>query len=185
MKRFVLIMLALSCVVAFVSGAVELSAFAQTRPDFSGTWVLDREKSRFGPFADSPVAREEVTLTVVHRDPELRITRRSRAEGGREETRELLFFTDGRGELNPATLGRVGTSTKTNWEGSKVVARAKLERRAAGGKTVTFEVSEKWGLSNDGRTLTHTTTAGSPSGVQTVRLVYRRAPEAADKARDR
>ena len=167
--------LALSCAFGTCAAGKTAEGNDKTKPDFSGTWALDRGKSDYGPFAASPASRAEVTLEIAHRGPELRVTRRSRAEGRGERTQESVFYTDGRGELNPPTLGRVGTKTKTGWEGGKIVARARLERRAAGGKTVAFEVSEKWELSADGRTLTQTASAGSPSGVQTVRLVFRRA----------
>jgi hypothetical protein len=167
--------LALSCALFACAAGDAAGGDEKAKPDFSGTWALDKSKSNYGPFAASPAAREEVTLEIVHREPELRVTRRSRAEGRGERTQESVFYTDGRGELNPPTLGRIGTKTKTGWEGGKIVARARLERRAADGRAVTFEVSEKWEPSADGRTLTQTASAGSPSGVQTVRLVFRRA----------
>lgn len=153
------------------------SAAAQNaggHPDFSGTWTLDRAKSDFGPFSESPVVRAEVTLVVAHAGPELKISRRERREG-QERTTELAYYTDGRGELNPSTLGRVGVKSETRWDGDKIVATSKLTRRGADGKEAKLETTDLWQLSRDGRVLTQTTTISFGGGKQTVKQVYRRA----------
>jgi hypothetical protein len=146
------------------------------RPDLSGAWSLDRAKSDFGPFRDSPVVRAEVTLLIAHAGPELKVTRRERREG-REQTTELVYYTDGRGELNPSTLGRVGVKSETKWDGDKIVATSTLTRRGPGGKTSTLETTDKWQLSGDGRLLTQTTSISYGGGTQTVKQVYRRLGE--------
>ena len=144
------------------------------RLDLSGAWQLDRAKSDFGPFADSPVVRAEVSLAVAHEGPELKITRRETLEG-RERTTELVYYTDGRGELNPSTLGRVGVKSTTKLDGGKVVATSTLTRKGADGKPSTLEATDTWQLSGDGRVLTQTTTIRHGGGVQRIKQVYRRA----------
>jgi hypothetical protein len=150
------------------------SAAAQKGLDLSGTWALDRAKSDFGPFADSPVVRAEVTLVVAHEGPELKISRRETREG-QTRTTELAYYTDGRGEMNPSTLGRVGVKSTTKVEGNKVVATSTLTRKGADGKTSTLETTDAWQLSADGRVLTQTTSISYGGGVQRVKQVYRRA----------
>jgi len=148
-------------------------ADARGRFDLTGTWALDKSKSDFGPFEDSPVVKADVTLAVAHAGPELKISRRE-SRDGREQTTELVYYTDGRGELNPSTLGRVGVKSETKWDGNKIVATSTLTRRGADGKPATLETTDKWQLSKDGRLLTQTTAVSFGGGTQTIKQVYRR-----------
>lgn len=143
------------------------------RFDLTGRWGLDRSKSDFGPFANSPVVKAEVTLVVAHADPELKISRRETRDG-RERTTELAYYTDGRGELNPSTLGRVGVKSETRWDGDRIVATSTLKRRGADGEESTLETTDRWQLSGDGRLLTQTTSISYGGGTQTIKQVYRR-----------
>jgi hypothetical protein len=165
--------LLITCSLLCAPAAAAQKADAE-RLDLTGTWALDRGKSDFGPFADSPVVRAEVTLTVAHEGPELKISRRE-THDGRERTTELSYYTDGRGELNPSTLGRVGVKSTTKVDGRKVVATSTLTRRGADGKPSTLETTDTWQLSADGRVLTQTTAISYGGGVQRIRQVYRRA----------
>jgi hypothetical protein len=143
------------------------------RADLTGRWALDKSKSDFGPFENSPVVKAEVTLAIAHADPELKISRRETRDG-RELTTELAYYTDGRGELNPSTLGRVGVKSETRWDGGKIVATSTLKRRAANGEVSTLDTTDKWQLSGDGRVLTQTTSISYGGGTQTIKQVYRR-----------
>jgi hypothetical protein len=142
-------------------------------PDFSGTWQIDRAKSDFGEFSERPLSKADSTLVVEHKDPELRIKRTLRL-GGQEEVKDFTYYTDERGETNPATLGAGEVKSKTKWDGDKVVAQAHITRKGQGGD-YELDVTQKWQVSSDGKTLTSTTTIGNQMGVQQVKLVYRRA----------
>ena len=142
-------------------------------PDLSGTWQIDHAKSEYGEWSDRPLSRAESTLVIAHADPELKI-RRTLSLNGREEVKEFIYYTDGRGETNPATLGAGEVKSKTRWDGDKVVAEAHVTRQGAGGN-YELNVTQKWQVSSDGKTLTNTTTIGNPTGAQQVKLVYRRA----------
>jgi hypothetical protein len=144
----------------------------EKRPDFSGTWTLDRSKSDFGLFSDRPVGRAEITLVVVHGGDELKFTRTVRVNG-REEKRELAYYTDGRGETNPGLFGVAEVKSKTAWEGDKVVARAKLPRKGPHGDA-DIELTEKWYVSGDGKTLIETNVLRGEFGESAVKLVFRR-----------
>jgi hypothetical protein len=143
------------------------------RFDLTGRWALDKSKSDFGPFKESPVVKADVVLVVAHSGPELKISRREERDG-RAQTTELAYYTDGRGELNPSTLGRVGVKSSTRWDGDKIVATSTLTRRGAGGKPTTLETTDRWQLSADGRVLTQTTSISYGGGTQTIKQVYRR-----------
>ncbi len=151
------------------------------RPYFSGTWELDRAKSDFGLFSDRPLARADATLVIAHRDPELKITRTLKLNG-QQEVKEFSYYTDERGETNPATVGAGEVKSKTRWEGERVAARSKMSWPGrGGGPGVEMEVTQKWQVSSDGRTLTNTTVITNQAGADGVKntneikLVYRRA----------
>lgn len=165
MKRLLLYLLLLACVATMCAAKDERSA--KPHPDLTGTWTRDNKRSSFAMLGDSPAARADETLVIVERGPEIKITRTLNF-GGRVETQELIYYTDGRGETNPAMLGRVGVKSKTKWDGAKLVSESKLTRESPGGGTFTIDSTEKWQLSADGKTLTRPTSS-------TCRMAARRS----------
>lgn len=145
------------------------------RPDFSGTWVFDAEKSHYNN-PESRLARE--TLAISHAEPEVRVKRMFTATGGEERTVELVYYTDGRGEKN-AVVGHYdrvvlsGTAeSETKWKGARLVIRGR-SRVKSFGDVRELRFTEKWELSADGRTFTQTTeydvlwaAGGGPGDVQ-------------------
>ena len=170
------------CVAACLSGvsSAQVGEGSEQRPDMTGTWVLDRSKSNYGDARGRDISKADSTLVIEHRGSELRIAKTVVLKG-QQETKQYAFYTDGRGESNPMAYGPGRFETRTKWEGDTVVAHAN-----SGNGT---EMTQKWRLSADGQTLTHTTTGGGTSGFNgggpydvsswqfsTVKLVYRRAP---------
>lgn len=165
---------------------------ARPRPDLSGTWVLDRSSSNYGEARGKDISKTDSTLVIVHRDPELRISRTAALRGERW-TKEYVYYTDGRGESNPMYYGAGLVETETKWKGGRVEAvhcyrpagrhASRTQVRCASG-----DATQVWQLSADGQTLTHTTSSFSPgfdwgaggsvqdSHASEMRLVYRRAP---------
>jgi hypothetical protein len=139
-------------------------------PDLSGTWQLDKSKSDFGPFSDRPLSKADATLAVEHKDPELKI-KRTLSLNGQQEVREFTYYTDERGETNPATLGPGDVKSKTKWDGDKVSSHARVKQ----GGSYDLDVTQKWQVSADGKTLTNTTLISGQMGAEQVKLVYRRA----------
>ncbi len=163
------------CLLACAAAAPAADDKKRARPDFSGTWELDRSKSEFGLFGDRPLAKADATLVVTHREPELKIVRTLRLNG-REETKEFTYYTDGRGESNPGSFGSGVLDSKTRWEGERVTAHAKTTWPARDGRPeVVLETTQTWQLSAGGRALTHTTRIVNGEATEEVKLVYRRA----------
>src|SRR5919112_967603 len=103
MKRVLLTLCLLAACAAGV-GAAAARDDKKAKPDLSGTWELDRSKSDFGLFRDRPISKADSTLVVAHREPELKISRTLRLNG-QQELKEFTYYTDERGETNPATVG--------------------------------------------------------------------------------
>lgn len=132
------------------------------KPDFTGTWLLDRAKSNVGP----PLVPDR-PLKIVHHDPELRITHRVQSNGQSTET-DFVYFSDGRGETNPTIMvlstgtdmnkpveDKDVTKSKTKWNGDKLVTRSTL-RNVVARHPLEFDIIDEWKLSKDGKTLTQT-----------------------------
>ena len=173
------VLLALCLLLACAAAAVardDRKKEGKPHPDFSGTWELDRSKSDFGLFSDRPLSRADATLVIAHRDPELKITRTLKLND-QQEVKEFSYYTDERGETNPATLGAGEVKSKTKWEGERVAARSKMTWPGrGGGAAYELDVTQKWQVSSDGKTLTNTTVITNQTGAQEIKLVYRRAP---------
>ena len=163
------------------------------KPDLTGSWMLDRNKSNVGKSSipDLPVK-------ITYRDPELRI-KRLYDHSGQIGERETVYYTDGRGETNPTTmilstgtnvtahdLEKQETKSKTHWSGNKLVTSS-VVRNSVAGHLLEFEIIDQWKLSEDGNTLTQTSRtvfrASSsdavfiPANVPDLKRVYIRIPD--------
>ena len=164
MKRLVsLLCFVLICAVGMTSTHAQAQQKpTKIKPDFSGTWLLDRAKGNVG----SPATPDQ-PLKIAHRDPELRITRMIPGNG-QVTAQDFVYYTDGRGETNP-TLVALSTSTDVNRSvhdkditksrttgcGNKLVTHS-IVRSLIGGHLLEFEIIDEWKLSADGKTLTET-----------------------------
>jgi hypothetical protein len=156
MKRALAVLLLAACAAAAAAAQGEKKGgkSEKPRPDLSGTWLRDNDKSDFGNFAQSPLARAKLIYVIDAKDPEIKITRKS-ALDGQEDSRQVTHYSDGRGETNPAMIGDGEMKSKTKWEGSKLVAKSSTSSQTPNGPLY-METLIKWELSDDGKTLTET-----------------------------
>ena len=123
----------------------------ESKPDLTGTWVFDQGRSY-------PASKRRLVssiLTIVYRDPEIRIKTKLTLDG-QETAIETVLFSDGRGELNAGYTGRIGYS-KTEWDGSTLVMKYSNTYLSTGWTKDYVEETQRWGLSKDGKTLTRRT----------------------------
>jgi hypothetical protein len=88
------------------------------KPDFSGSWVLDKDKSDFG----GTPAPESMTEVIEHREPKIGITTTTKQPGG-EDRRVVRLTTDGVENANEFAGHQVKTTT--HWDGDKLVTVVK------------------------------------------------------------
>jgi hypothetical protein len=119
------------------------SALAQEapRPDFSGTWKLDKDKSTLqAPAPDTSI------LYIDHSGPRFLLTR-AHVVDGEADLFHILVLTDGKDDVKKSQDHR--TVNRCHWEGDKLI----LESRQRTGRKESLTVM-KHSLSPDGKTLT-------------------------------
>ena len=131
--------------------------------DINGEWV-------------ERVSNQIISLTIEHRDPEIKVTRREVSET-RDESEVTVYYTDGRGETNTQSGRTVKSVTK--WKDQTLVfaltSKSKIGRDS-------FELTEtiKWQIAKDGGSLIEVTqskvsaSAGVVIPPPSTTLVYAR-----------
>ncbi len=141
-----------------------------TRPDLNGVWAFDQSRSKVDPrFREN----QDHTLTIVHKEPEIRLTRTYDVQG-RKFTNETIYYTDGRPEFHSGS--GYASEPETRWRGKKLVR--KVVTSPNGGSsgiftTLPIVMIEEIELSADGKTLTRTVTHDH-GYVGPQRFVYNR-----------
>ena len=142
------------------------TATAQDHPDFSGTWKLNAIKSdamrgRGGQMG----APRDIILTINQTADELNIEQ----EVG-QNARKLTYYLDGRESTNAGMRGGESKST-AKWDGKKLVIETTATFEGQNG-SMTMKSKEVRTLSDDGKTMTVTTTTESPRGTNTRKTVF-------------
>jgi hypothetical protein len=157
----------------FLSTAALLAAFAtapalaQAKPDFSGAWKLNAEKSDpmgGGGGGGGGMMRDAVT-TITQTATELTLVTKFG-----ENSRTAAYKLDGTESVNPGMRGGE-SKTKAKWDGATLV----LEHvRNMSGPNGDMQVTSKEvrSLSADGKTMTVVTTTQGPNGEMTRKMVY-------------
>ncbi len=135
--------------------AAATAMMAADKPNFSGRWKLDLEKSVFGPIP--PPA--SMIRTVEQKGPNIAI---ENALTGPDMNLTFQYSTDGKETAN--TFMGSDFKSKTNWDGKTLVIRNYLPDGQ-------LASTNKWTLSDDGKTFTDVWTIVSPDGNVDVTYV--------------
>lgn len=125
--------------------ALAASLAAQSKPNFSGTWVMNVAKSDFGPLP----ASNSRTDVIDHTDPSIKVNVSDDGAQGKQDY-TLNLTTDGK-EATNTVGGGMETKSTAKWEGANLIVGTKLSFQ---GTDVTIRAV--WALSADGKTLTET-----------------------------
>ena len=146
---------------AAIAGLVFVASLAaQSKPNFSGTWKLNVDKSDFGVLPPS----NSRTDVVDHKDPNLKITVADDGAQG-QQNYTLIMTTDGKEAVNKP--GGLDMKSVATWDASKLVVSTKLQFQ---GSDVAIKTS--WSLSDDGKTLTENAHLESPMGETDQKMVF-------------
>ena len=144
-KKFVLTLCA-------VAGLALGMGQAQAKPNFSGDWKLNVDKSNFGPMP----APTTMNQKIGHDDPKLKVAVDQTGAQG-DVNYEVTYTTDGKETIN--TIREMETKSTAKWEGDALIVNTTLN---AGGADITIKA--KWTLSEDGKTFTNSSHLVSPQG---------------------
>ncbi|MCI0628869.1 MAG: hypothetical protein L0387_45700 [Acidobacteria bacterium] len=139
------------------------------KPNFSGAWALDRDKSELGERAGGGGGGRGMGMmgsVIVTHDGDALVLKRKIDFQGEERTIESRHTTDGKENVNEGFRGS-SVKSKSHWEGAKLVTESLME--TPNGKRETKEVRT---LSADGKTMTVETTSKGGFGEGTRKLVY-------------
>lgn len=146
--------------IASLTALLLMTAFAQQKPDFSGTWKLNVAKSDFG-MLPGPTSRTDV---ITHKDPSVSDSvSLENAEGKQQYT--TSYTTDGKEVVNKIGPREVKSTMK--WSGSNLAVSSKLVYNDV---DVTGEST--WTLSGDGKTLTISIHYASAMGETDQKLLF-------------
>jgi hypothetical protein len=143
--------------------ALAVSGYAQKKPDFSGTWTVDTEKSDPAPGPGGgrgPAGGMMGPLTIKQTADSVSID--SQGRGGTPQTR--TYKLDGR--ETEIAFGQMIAKAKARWDGDKIV----IETTRNGRDGTPFTTSATYSLNADG-----TLTAENKTPMGTRKVVYKKA----------
>ena len=116
---------------------------ALAKPDFTGDWKLNGSKSTFGDFPGP----DSMTIKVAHAEPKLTTDSKQSGQMGEIEMHST-YTTDGKECTNEGFQGAPMKSV-VKWDGDTLGFETKGQFGDAD-----FTMTQKWTLSDDGKTLT-------------------------------
>jgi hypothetical protein len=138
-----------------ITALLATAAFAQggNPANFSGVWVLNKEKSDFGPLP----APDSATYTIRHDGANLAL------DADQDGTKKHLeFITDGQEHVTESDQDSE-IVTRVYWSGSKLVFDARRRPRPAH-QTNPVSWTSKWSLSENRKVLTIDRQIATPEG---------------------
>lgn len=147
-------MLSALCALTLCLGA------ANAKPNFSGDWKANMDKSDFGPMPPP----SSLTAKIAHADPDLKVTTVQKGDQG-ERTIDSKYNTEGKETENQ--LGPMAAKSTAAWEGDALVITTKLDMNGT-----EIKLTEKWNLSEDGKTLKRNGHITTPQGEFDIVYVF-------------
>ena len=152
--------------------AITSAVFAQAKPDFSGTWTLDRDKSEMpqmggGGGRPGGAPTGDMVVTIKQSADTLTIEQKMGDMG----TRTMNYKLDGSESVNSGMRGGEAKST-TKWDGSKLVTETTQTMTGPNGE-MTMKSKEIRSLESDG-TMRVDVTRETPRGTSTSKLVFKK-----------
>jgi hypothetical protein len=145
--------------------AMAVSGYAQKKPDFSGAWTVDTEKSDpapapgAGPGGGGRGGGMMGPITIKQTADSISIE--SQGRGGTPQTRTYKLD----GSEQEITFGQMKATAKARWDGDKVI----IETTRAGQDGTMFTTSVTYSLNADG-----TLTAENKTPMGARKVVYKK-----------
>ena len=162
-------LIALFTVAVLLLGAIVVSA-QEAKPNFSGEWVLNADKSTQ---PEGPGGRRggmmASKMTIEQKDNQLIIESVRKNRDGEDVSTKATYTLDGKKCKNDTNFGT--RESTANWsKDGKMLTIESTMNMSRGDREFTMESTEKWSL--DKNVLTIETTSSSPRGERTSKAVY-------------
>jgi arylsulfatase len=160
---------------------IAVSAFAQTRPDFSGRWTSEPEPTTASPPRQAAAdmgSGWSSNITVTQDATRLTVEYAFFARGDMQPPLKFVYGLDGSETKNSVMMGRgiqVQTS-KTRWEGERlIITTVHTFEHPETGQPMTSEVKQVLSLESPASLIVETTRSGVLGGPpSTTRTIYRK-----------
>ena len=177
--------LLMAAIVACFNPALAVQSVDAEQTDFSGTWVLDADKSdipepgsgrsgpggrggpgvRGGPGGMGDQGSQGMTLVIFQVGDFLNLSQEGGQGGGFE-----ISLEPGAGTQEVSTA-RGGMTVEANWDGGNLMVHQIQDMDTPRG-TMKIEQDQTWELSADGQTLTQKIKVQTPRGDRNLTLVF-------------
>ncbi len=141
-----------------------LYAQSERRPNFTGTWILNPQKSKLES-ENPPIASKFI---IQHRDPRWRLKRTHIYRDGMHNTWSITLTTDGKHEAVQHDGSGGQAITRMYWDGNVLV----LDMRLTDARGLTGSNVVRYSLSTDGKTMTALEHEEYPGGKVTNEWVF-------------
>jgi hypothetical protein len=146
------------CAAAALTLVIPAAAWA--KPNFSGSWKLNAGKSDFGQMTGPAKMERKVT----HEDPSLKYSIVQSSPQGTDVTTDLAYTTDGKPSTNQTPMGELTGTASFDGDVLNIVNKREFQ-----GLEITQ--TERWTLSDEGKTLTIDSRVSMPRGHVEMKIV--------------
>jgi len=151
-----------------------LSVFAasaqQNKVNFSGTWLLNADKSDMaGSYGGRRGRMATPRLVIEQKDNKLIVERFRKNRSGEEVATKLTFTLDGKKCLNDLKFGVQESVAKWSDDGKTLIIKSTMTMSRRN-REFTMESTEKWSLKKGALIITRT--RFTPRGERTSKAVY-------------
>jgi hypothetical protein len=126
---------------------------AADKPNFSGEWKLNLEKSSFGPM---PAPASQI-MKIEHDDPKFVSTSDQESADGQKMSVTMKYTTDGSESVNDFRGAPAKVSAK--WEGEALIVNTKLDFQG-----MEIKIVNTMKMASDGKTITAVAKIETPQG---------------------
>lgn len=161
--------IALFTVVVLLLGAIVVSA-QETKPNFSGEWVLSADKS---DQPEGPGGRRggmmAFKMIIDQKDNQMIAEKFRKNRDGEDVSNKETYTLDGKKCKNDSNRGTRESTVNWSKDGKMLIIESTM-KMSRGDQQFTLESTEKWSL--DKNVLTIETTRTTPGGERTSKAVY-------------
>ncbi len=155
----IVLMLALSPIFVFAAG----------KPNFTGTWVMDKSKTEGVP------PEVEQTMTLTQTEDKLVLQNKITTDNGENLVNDTYIINGKEVEFTQKVNERESKGKRTaKWlaDGSGFESSEELTRELSDGTTIKQQVTRRWVMTADGKTFTVEMTITGPNGTQQTKRTF-------------